>query len=109
MKTKTPLFCLLSFIFYLYSSSRLTTHDSRLTTHDSRLTTHIADYNCPIPRGFSRSIAYGIERITKGDHHKNFMNYMSRGGIGWFTDVAGMTIKSTWVKGNGVFIVVVCN
>jgi SAM-dependent methyltransferase len=69
----------------------------------------IADYNCPIPRGFSRSIAYGIERITKGDHHKNFMNYMSKGGIGWFTDAAGMTIRSTRVKGSGVFRVIMCN
>lgn len=69
----------------------------------------IADYNCPIPQGFSRSIAYGIERITKGDHHRNFMNYMSRGGIGWFTAAAGLTIILTTIRGNGVFTVVVCN
>jgi SAM-dependent methyltransferase len=69
----------------------------------------IADYNCPMPPGFSRSVAYGIERITKGDHHRNFRNYMSRGGIGWFTDAAGLTIRSTRVKGNGVFTVVSCN
>lgn len=68
----------------------------------------IADYNYPMPPGFSRSIAYGIERITKGDHHKNFINYMSRGGIGWFADTAGLEIKSTTIKGNGVFTVVVC-
>jgi ubiquinone/menaquinone biosynthesis C-methylase UbiE len=69
----------------------------------------IADYNCPMPHGFSRSIAYGIERITKGDHHKNFRNYMSRSGIGWFSITSGLEIKSKMMKGNGVFIVVVCD
>jgi hypothetical protein len=62
-----------------------------------------------MPRGFSRSIAYGIERISKGDHHKNFMNYMSKGGISWFTSAAGLRISTSTIKGNGVFIVVVCN
>ncbi|MCU0461059.1 MAG: class I SAM-dependent methyltransferase [Bacteroidales bacterium] len=69
----------------------------------------IADYNSPMPPGFSRTIAYGIERITKGDHHKNFRKYISRGGIGWFTAAAGLEIRSTIMKGNGVFTVVVCN
>ena len=68
----------------------------------------IADYNCPMPSGFSKSFAYGIESIVKGDHHRNFMNYMSRGGISWFAGSAGLTIQSSEIRGNGVFTVAVC-
>ena len=68
----------------------------------------IADYNCPMPSGFSKSFAYGIESIVKGDHHRNFMNYMSRGGISWFAGSAGLTIQSSELRGNGVFKVAVC-
>jgi len=68
----------------------------------------IADYNCPMPYGFSRSVAYGIESITKRDHHLNFRNYMLRGGISWFISAVGLTIRSTTIKGNGIFIVVEC-
>lgn len=67
----------------------------------------IADYNCPIPGGFSRSLAYGIENIAKGDHSRNFRNYMKRGGASWFAPAAGLTIKSTAIRGNGVFVVAV--
>lgn len=68
----------------------------------------IADYNCPMPSGFSKSFAYGIESIVKGDHHRNFMNYMSRGGTSWFAGSAGLTIQSSEIRGNGVFKVAVC-
>jgi ubiquinone/menaquinone biosynthesis C-methylase UbiE len=68
----------------------------------------IADYNCPMPSGFSKSLAYGIESIAKGDHHRNFMNYMSRGGISWFARSAGLSIQSSEIRGNGVFKVAVC-
>ncbi len=68
----------------------------------------IADYNCPMPRGFSRSLAYGIESIAKDDHGRNFLNYMKRGGVAWFAAAAGLTIKSTAIRGNGVFVVAVC-
>lgn len=68
----------------------------------------IADYNCPMPSGFIKSFAYGIESIIKGDHHRNFMNYMSRGGISWFAGSAGLSIQSSEIRGNGVFIVAVC-
>ncbi len=69
----------------------------------------IADYNFPMPRGFSRSVAYGIERMTKGDHHRNFIHYMSRGGLQWFAASAGLEILSSVVKGNGVFKIAVCD
>ncbi len=66
----------------------------------------IADYNSPMPAGFSRSLAYGIERIASGDHHRNFINYIAKGGIRYFTNAAGLSIKSSTVRGNGVFITV---
>ncbi|MCU0472989.1 MAG: class I SAM-dependent methyltransferase [Bacteroidales bacterium] len=68
----------------------------------------ISDYNYPMLRGFSRSVAYSIERMAKGDHTRNFMNYMSRGGIRYFTVAAGLTVMSTVIRGNGVFVMVVC-
>jgi len=68
----------------------------------------IADYNCPLPRSFSGSVAFGIERIARGDHYRNFRNYMLRGGLTWFTDRAGLTVWSKVIRGNGVFVVAVC-
>ncbi len=69
----------------------------------------IADYNFPMPSGFSKTFAYGIESMVKGDHHRNFMNYISRGGIEWFTDSAGLSIQSYDIRGNGIFKVVICH
>ncbi len=68
----------------------------------------IADYNCPLPPGLSGTVAYTIERLAKGDHYRNFSNYMSRGGLQWFTGSAGLSIKSSVNRGNGVFIVAEC-
>lgn len=65
----------------------------------------IADYNCPMPCGFSRSLAYLIESLAKGDHYRNFRNYMSKGGLKYFADAAELKIESQSVKGNGIFIV----
>ena len=69
----------------------------------------IADYNCPLPRGFSGSLAYLIERMARGDHYRNFSNYMTRGGLGSFLETAGMSVISEEVRGNGVFIITVCD
>lgn len=68
----------------------------------------IADYSCPLPTGFSGSLAHGIERITKGDHYRNFRNYMSRGGLQWFTSSSELEISSEITRGNGVFVIVTC-
>ena len=68
----------------------------------------IADYICPMQAGFSRALAYGIERMARGDHYRNFNGYMNRGGLRYFTGMAGLSIKSIEVRGNGVFVVVVC-
>jgi SAM-dependent methyltransferase len=69
----------------------------------------ITDYNCPMPKGTSRSLAYGIERLAGGDHYRNFRLYMKSGGITSFTKQCGLTIKSEAKRGNGVFTVVVCD
>lgn len=68
----------------------------------------IADYNCPMEAGLSSVIACGIERMARGDHYRNFRNYMQKGGIRWFTGHAGLEIRNEIVKSNGVFVVVIC-
>jgi ubiquinone/menaquinone biosynthesis C-methylase UbiE len=68
----------------------------------------IADYNCPMSGRLSGKVAFGIERLARGDHYRNFRNYMQRGGLKWFTSVAGLKIRSEMKKGNGVFQVVEC-
>lgn len=69
----------------------------------------IADYNYPMPRGISRSLAYGIEYMAKGDHSRNFRNYIKRGGVRWFANEAGLKISSVTIRGNGVFVVALCD
>jgi 2-polyprenyl-3-methyl-5-hydroxy-6-metoxy-1,4-benzoquinol methylase len=69
----------------------------------------IADYNYPMPAGLSKSLAYGIERMARGDHHRNFKVYMNKGGLNHFTALAGLSVKSQTVRGNGVFIIVNCD
>jgi len=68
----------------------------------------IVDYNHPMPKGFSRSLAYGIERIAGGDHYRNFAVYMKKEGMSYFTERSGLLINSQHVRGNGVFLVSVC-
>jgi len=68
----------------------------------------IADYNHPLPQTLSGFAANTIEKMAGGDHYRNFRNYMSSGGISHFTDAAGMTINSVTTRGNGVFVVALC-
>ncbi len=68
----------------------------------------IADYNNPLPVNLSGKVALGLERIAGGDHYRNFGNYMTSGGLKFFTDKAGLEIKATRIRGNGVFMIVVC-
>lgn len=68
----------------------------------------IIDYNHPMPKSFSRFIAYGAERIAGGDHYRNFAVYMKKEGISYFTKRSGLLIDSQQVRGNGVFLVSVC-
>ena len=68
----------------------------------------IADYNCPRPAGLSGFLAYMIERMARSDHSRNYNNYMKKGGLGYFTGMAGLSVISEEVRGNGVFIIAVC-
>jgi len=69
----------------------------------------IVDYNHPMPKGFSRSLVFFIERFAGGDHYRNFKVYMGKGGLRYFTRAAGLTVKSSTVKSNSVFLIEVCN
>jgi SAM-dependent methyltransferase len=68
----------------------------------------IADYNHHMPRGYSRSVVWNIERLAGNDHYRNFSNYMKKGGIHWFADEAGLRIRSEVTRTGGVFVVAVC-
>lgn len=68
----------------------------------------IADYNYPMPEGIPRWLAYTIEKLAGGDHYRNFMNFMKKGGIPHFAKRAGLTIASESVRSIGVFRTVVC-
>jgi len=68
----------------------------------------IADYNFPVPGNVSGLLARCIESIARGDHYRNYRNYMSRGGLNWFTNRAGLTVRSMVIRGNGVFLVAEC-
>lgn len=68
----------------------------------------VADYNFPVPQNFSGSAARAIERIARGDHYINYRNYVSRGGLTWFTGRAGLTVRSEQIRSNGVFIMAIC-
>jgi ubiquinone/menaquinone biosynthesis C-methylase UbiE len=65
----------------------------------------IVDYNYPIPKGLSRTLAFGIERIAGGDHYRNFRVYMKNGGITYFANRSGLKVISETVRGSGVFII----
>jgi ubiquinone/menaquinone biosynthesis C-methylase UbiE len=65
----------------------------------------IADYNCPMTPGFSKWLAWAIERAARGDHYRNFRQYMAGGGAGSLFDRAGLDITGKEVKGGGVFVI----
>ncbi len=65
----------------------------------------VADYNCPMPPGIYRSLAYGIEKFAGGDHYRNFRNYMRVGGMEYFARESGLSIEYTTIRGKGVLIV----
>jgi len=65
----------------------------------------IADYNCPLKPGPAKWLAWGIERIARGDHYRNFRIYMAAGGMQRLAGEAGLTIISQEEKGKGVFTI----
>jgi len=82
----------------------------RILTEMKRIASRviIIDYNYPLPKGFSGSVASGIEKLAGGDHYRNFAIYMRSGGIEYFTGRSGLEIKSQVLKGRGEFAISVC-
>ena len=65
----------------------------------------IADYNYPMPSGFSKWFAWFIEWLAGGEHYRNFRVFMQKGGLHYFTEKAGLKPVSSVVRGNGVLVV----
>lgn len=65
----------------------------------------IADYNCPMRPGPALWLAWGIERVARGDHYRNFRQYMAGGGLKKLTSEAGLAITSQEERGEGVFVI----
>ncbi len=69
----------------------------------------IVDYAFPMKAGFSRRLAYGIERLAGGEHHRNFKVYMKNGGLPFFLKESGLRLKEFTNRGNGVFVIAICD
>jgi ubiquinone/menaquinone biosynthesis C-methylase UbiE len=67
----------------------------------------IADYSCPMRPGPAAWLARMIERAARGDHYRNFRQYMARGGLGRLAAEAGLQIVAREERGEGVFTVAV--
>ena len=65
----------------------------------------IADYNCPMSPGPAKWLAWGIERLARGDHYRNFRKYMAAGGLKQLAAEAGLAITSQEERGEGVFVI----
>jgi len=68
----------------------------------------ILDYNYPQPAGFFRKLVCCIERIAGEHHYSNFKEYIDKGGIQYFTEKAGLSIKSKLIRSNGIFTICTC-
>lgn len=65
----------------------------------------IADYNCPMRKGPAACMARTIERAARGDHYRNFRQYMVRGGLNRLAAEAGLSIITRDERGEGVFVI----
>jgi ubiquinone/menaquinone biosynthesis C-methylase UbiE len=65
----------------------------------------IADYNCPMRKGPAAWLSWSIERAARGDHYRNFRQYMARGGVEKLAAEAGLVIISRDERGEGVFVI----
>ncbi len=65
----------------------------------------IADYNYPMPAGFSKWFAWFIEWLAGGEHYRNFRVFMNKGGLHFFTEKAGLKPVNSFVRGYGVLVV----
>ncbi|MBN1415202.1 MAG: class I SAM-dependent methyltransferase [Bacteroidales bacterium] len=65
----------------------------------------IIDYNHHLPRGWGRSVIWGIERFAGCEHYRNFRTYMRNGGIHYVCRQAGIKLSSEVMKSGGVFVI----
>lgn len=65
----------------------------------------IADYNCPMRNGPAAWLSWSIERAARGDHYRNFRQYMARGGLARLAAEAGLAIITRDERGEGVFVI----
>jgi len=68
----------------------------------------IMDYNHPIRKIIPRVVVLAIERIAGGDHYRNFRNYNSEGGLDYFIQKAGLTLRKEKLSKGATFRIVVC-
>lgn len=69
----------------------------------------ILDYNYQMPAGLFKSVIYGIERFAGGDHYRNFRVFIERGGLHYFINSSGLTIRSEASRGKKSFKCLVCD
>ncbi|HAX93954.1 MAG TPA: hypothetical protein DCY25_08450 [Bacteroidales bacterium] len=55
--------------------------------------------------GPAKWLAWGIERVARGDHYRNFRKYMAAGGLKQLAAEAGLVIISQEERGEGVFVI----
>lgn len=67
----------------------------------------IADYNCPMRRNLPAALAWSIEYLAADDHYRNFRIYMQNGGMPWLARQAGIEMKTSEIRGGGVFVVAI--
>jgi hypothetical protein len=60
-----------------------------------------------LKQGPAKWLSVAIERAAAGDHYRNFMQYMSRGGLERLASDAGLVRASREERGEGVFLVTV--
>lgn len=65
----------------------------------------IADYNCPMRKGPAAWLSRSIERAARGEHYRNFRQYMARGGLNRLAAEAGLVIITRDERGEGVFVI----
>ena len=65
----------------------------------------LVDYNCPMRKGPAAWLSRSLERAAGGDHYRNFVRYMARGGLDRLATESGLAITTRDERGEGVFVV----
>lgn len=65
----------------------------------------IADYAWPMPGNFYGWLARSIEWMARGEHHRNFLQYMKNGGLEPLLDRAGIKMTGSHPQGKGTMAI----